>query len=115
MPSLHSQFTLLVPMYPTKPSFLGPRIKSGSPGFLIVYKLAKTHSELHALGSVLWSQVVLAFAVTARQRPTSSSFKLTGSEVSSGVNYKLYGLLHFINLTLGSWMTLNTLDLLHWP
>lgn len=100
MPSLH--FILEVPVYLPKPSLLDPFINSESAGFSVLCEVCKNARGLHALlGPVQWSQVMLAFTVTVRERG-SSLFKLTESKASGGVNYKLYGLLHFINSTLGS-------------
>lgn len=56
MPSLHSQFIFLVPMYLAKPSFLDPRIKSGSPGFPILSEACK-YAKRSALS---WLSVVVS-------------------------------------------------------
>lgn len=100
MLSLHSQFILLVPSVFNKSDYLGPRKNVVQQTFLVYEKLVKMHKDPHALDPVQ-SQVMLTFTVAGRRRATASSFKLAESKASGGVNYKLYGLLHFINVTSG--------------
>lgn len=85
-------------MYLIKPHFLVPRKRVVHQAFLFYEKLAKMPRPPHAVQA----EEMLTFSVAGRWRATASSLKLTENKASGGGNYKLYGLLHFINLTSGS-------------
>lgn len=82
-------------VHQTKPGFPGPHKLWVD--FPILCRACKT-----AQGATCsWHSLTILSAVSAEtviQMTWSSSFKVTVRKASGGVNYKLYGLLHFINV-----------------